>query len=158
MALVKGENSYVDVAEADAYFDDRLDAAAWTDETDPLQKARALITATSMLDNLEWSGVAVSVDQTLAFPRNGSYFDPRLGSNANMDPVPKRVEVATFELAYHLLNNDGLLDDTGLVNEIDAGPINLKDIIPANTIPQTVKRQINPLLNNSGAKTWYRRW
>jgi len=158
MALTKGVNSNVTVAEADAYFETRLDAAAWTDEQDPDQKVRALCTATQMLDNLDWAGVAVSVDQSLAFPRNGCYFDPRVGANVPMNPTPKRVEVATFELAYHLLNNDGLLDDTGAVTELSAGPIKLSHIVPASKIPLSVKRQINPLLINGGANTWYRRW
>jgi hypothetical protein len=158
MALTKGDNSYVTVAEADAYFNDRLDVAAWSEETDELQKARALITATSILDNLEWTGAAVSVDQSLAFPRSGCYFDPRAGAHLKMSPVPKRIEVATFELAYHLLNNDGLLDDTGSVESLQVGPISLKSIESANKIPSSAKRQINPLLLNGGARTWYRRW
>jgi len=156
MALNKGVNSYVDVAEADVYFNDRLDAAAWSDESDSTQKEKALITATHMLNDLEWSGVAVSVDQSLAFPRNGCYFDPRLGVHTSMNPNPKRIEVATFELAYHLLNNDGLLDNTGRVQDLEVGPVKLTRVSSPDKIPQTVKRQINPMLVNRGANSWWR--
>ena len=38
MALTKGANSYATVAEADVYFADRLDVAAWT-AADETQKA-----------------------------------------------------------------------------------------------------------------------
>ena len=48
MALVKGVNSYATVAEADAYFLNRLDVAAWND-ADETQKYQSLITATSFL-------------------------------------------------------------------------------------------------------------
>ena len=156
MAATKGVNSYVDVAEADAYFNDRLDAAAWSDEQNEDQKSRALVTATRMLDDLKWSGVAVSVDQSLAFPRNGCYFDPRVGSHIDMNPTPKRLEVATCELAYHLLNNDGLLDDTGSVESLQVGPVNLQNVTAAQKIPSTVRRHINPLLINRGANSWWR--
>jgi hypothetical protein len=155
MALTKGTNSYVTVAEADAYFEDRLDAAAW-DEATEAQKPQALVTATRILDDLKWTGVAVSVDQSLAFPRSGCYFDPRVGSSVEMSPTPKRIEVATCELAYHLLNNDGLLDDTGSVDSLSAGPINLNNIVGAQKIPDFVRRHINPLLVNRGARSWWR--
>jgi hypothetical protein len=156
MALTKGSNSYVTVAEADAYFADRLDTAAW-DDTTPEQKGMALVTATMVLDELEWTGVAISVDQSLAFPRNGSYFDPKFGVCILLDEeLPKRIEIATYELAYHLLNNDGLLDDTGLVESLQVGPVNLTKVQAAQRIPAVVKRQINPLLRNRGANSWWR--
>lgn len=158
MALTKGSNSYVTVAEADAYFETRLDVAAWEDLTDENQKAKALVTASMILDELEWTGVAISVDQSLAFPRNGSYFDPKLGMCILLDSnVPDRVIVATYELAYHLLNNDGLLDDTGTVEDLQVGPVNLSKVRSAQKIPSFVKRHINPLLLNRGANTWWRR-
>ena len=86
MALIKGTNSYRTVEEADAYFEDRLDAAAWTSASDEL-KGQALVTATAILDNMNWNGYAVSESQSLAFPRIGSYFDPRKGVEVSFDDV-----------------------------------------------------------------------
>lgn len=91
MALNKGINSYVTVAEGEAYFKDRLDSTGWS-SADTTVKANALVTATSILDSLYWTGVAVSSTQPLAFPRAGSYFDPRLGTTVQLANVPKRVE------------------------------------------------------------------
>lgn len=156
MALIKGTNSYATVAEADAYFADRLDVAAWTTGNAD-RKSQALITATSLLDNLDWVGVAVSESQPLAFPRSGTYFDPRIGSDVALsDTVPERIVKATFEMAYHLLNNDGLLDNTGSVKNLSIGSIKLDLVLPANKLPLTIKRVIKPLLINSGSNIWWR--
>ena len=157
MALAKGTNSYATVSEADSYFEDRLDVAAWT-SANATQKAQALITATTLLNDLNWTGVAVSDSQALAFPRVGSYFDPRLGMEVILSDtlVPNRVINASYELAYHLLNNDGLLDDTGSVENLSLGSINLENIVGANKIPSNVKRLIKPLQENSGSHFWWR--
>lgn len=157
MALAKGTNSYATVSEADSYFEDRLDVAAWT-SANATQKAQALVTATRTIDELDWTGIAVSDTQALAFPRVGVYFDPRLGSDVLLDElvIPKRVITATYELAYHLLNNDGLLDDTGTVKNLSIGSINLNVINSPNKIPVHVKRIIRPLQINMGANPWWR--
>jgi hypothetical protein len=157
MALVKGTSSYATVAEADAYFEDRLDVAAWVSASST-QKAQALITATKFLDEFEWTGIAVSESQALAFPRIGTYFDPRIGYEIDLDSTttPTRIVTATYELAYHLINNDGLLDDTGSVKSLSIGSINLQVVLPANKIPGNVKRIIKPLLVNSGTNPWWR--
>lgn len=156
MALTKDVNSYVTVEEAEAYFEDRLDVAAWT-EADVSQKPQALVTATAMLDALTWTGVAVSEVQPLAFPRVGDYFDPRIGALVTLGiSVPSRVITATFELAYHLLNNDGLLDSTGGVVNLTMGPIKLEGIRATGDFPIAVRRVIKPLLVNVGANMWWR--
>jgi hypothetical protein len=155
MALVKGTNSYVTVAEADTAFADRLDVAAWT-SADPTTKAQALVTATAILDDLNWTGVAISVDQPLAFPRSGYYFDPRIGNSISIEDVPQRILTATRELAYHLINNDGLLDDTGSVKDLQVGSISLTSVTPPELMPASVKRLIKPLLLNAGSRGWWR--
>jgi hypothetical protein len=156
MALVKGTNSYVTAVEADAYFSDRLDVAAWI-AADATSKDQALITAASVLDDLSWTGTAISEDQPLAFPRSGYYFDPRLGVHITLtDAIPERVKKANKELAYHLLNNDGILDDNGKVINLNVGSISLSTITAPSLIPAIVKRLIKPLLINSGSNSWWR--
>lgn len=157
MALTKGVNSYVTVAEADLYFADRLDASAWT-SADATSKAQALVTATNVLDDMSWTGTAISESQPLAFPRNGNYFDPRLGSYIYMDgiEVPARILYAVSEMAQHLLNNDGMLDDTGSVDTIAVGPITLNNIKKPSLIPAVAKKMITPLLAGAGSRGWWR--
>lgn len=156
MALVKGTNSYVTVAEADDYFADRLDVAAWT-SADSTQKAQALVSATAMLDQMNWTGVAISESQKLAFPRSGSYFDPKYGAVITLtDATPDRVLSATNELAYHLLNNDGLMDDTGGAKSISVGQIRLDFVEKPNKVPSSIRTLIKPLLLNQGSNSWWR--
>lgn len=156
MALIKGTNAYATSTEADLYFADRLDVAAWTSAT-LAEKDKALVSATSMLDQYEWAGVAVSATQPLAFPRSGSYFDPRVGAEVQLTTtVPTRVVKACYELAYHLLNNDGLLDNTGGADSIKVGPIEIKNIKTAAKKSPAVSALIKPLLANRGSGTWWR--
>lgn len=158
MALVVGVNSYVDVETADLYFTDRLDAAAWTDADETL-KGQALVTATSVLDDMKWAGAMDDAEQALAWPRTGYYFDPRAGGQQSLDGVlaSARLAKACEELAYHLLNNDGLLDDTGGVDTLSLGGLELKGVVDASEVPDTVHRLVKPLLLNSGVNSsWWR--
>jgi hypothetical protein len=157
MALTKGTNSYATVAEADEYFADRLDVASWT-AADATAKAQALVTAAGVLDDQSWTGTAIGESQPLAFPRSAYYFDPRLGTHIsiNESAVPSRIVTANIELACHLLLNDGLLDDSGLVKDLKVGSVALTTIIPPNLIPANVRRLIKPLLVNAGSNSWWR--
>lgn len=156
MALSKGINSYSTVLEADTYFADRLDVAAWT-STDSLTKAQALITATSILDDMSWTGSALVEDQALAFPRTGEYFDPKIGSLMSLgDDVPARIIKASMELAHHLVNNDGLQDDTGSIRRIQVGSITIENNVKPDVLPANVKRLVRPLMVNSGSHSWWR--
>ena len=156
MALLKDTNSYATVIEADAYFEDRLDVAAW-DSAEEDKKSQALVTATAYLNTVVWIGYAISESQPLAFPRVGAYFDPRVGYNIVLpDTVPLRIIEATYELAYHFLNNDGILDDTGTVTDLTVGQISLKIRTNPSVIPNTVNKIITPLLGNSNKNAWWR--
>lgn len=155
MALVKGTNSFADVADFDAYFADRLDVAEAISAT-PDQKYQALISATDLLNELRWVGVAVSDTQPLAFPRNGSYFDPRAGRVVSIVDTPMRVQNACMELAYHLIHNEGLQDISGTADAISVGPISITKPKNPSVIPSKVYTMIQPLLVNRGASIWWR--
>ena len=153
MALVKGTNSFATVEEFDAYCADRVDMAT---DASAENKAQALVSATDMLNELRWTGVAISETQLLAFPRVGTYFDPRVGRPMKMDPTPMRIQTACMELAYHLLVNDSLKDSTGSVENIEIGPIKLVDVKSAPLIPLYIKQIFRPILVNQGASSWWR--
>jgi len=155
MALAKGVNSYVTVAEAEAYFENRLDVAAWTSAV-ATQKEQSLITATYLLDDLVWVGTALNTAQPLAFPRSGYYYDPKYGTTLTIDGVPDRIVRATFELAHHLLSNDGLLDDTGKISSLSVSGISLTTVIPPSVIPRNVRQIVSPLLAGGGQSNWWR--
>ena len=68
MSITVGENSYIDIEEADEYFTGRLHAESWG-ETDNSTKEAALKQATRAIDRQPIRGRKSNKDQTLAFPR-----------------------------------------------------------------------------------------
>ena len=155
MALEKDVNSYTTVAEADAYFADRLGSEKWT-AADNTKKERALITGSRALNDYPWSGSAKST--TLAFPRTGSYYDPALGYDVPMDPVPQRIITASLELALHLLTNPGVLSAQSSFDSISVGDISLDYRSTMPSAPPVVAKIIRPLLiaGGSAGDIWWR--
>ncbi len=100
-------NSFVTVAECDTYCDARLNASAWTDETDDDQKIRALIGATQELSSRAgWIGDRASSTQALAWPRiNAENPDSAWPGHTwyRTTEIPQRVKDATCELALQSL-------------------------------------------------------
>ena len=162
MALVLNTNSYVETADADDYFETRIDSANWFDADDEL-KEQALVTATNLVDDHTWIGSAVSSSQALAWPRSGAhYFDNRLGLHVviSESEVPERVKVAVFEQALHLLNNENLLHvgakeqrfESITVGSISLSDSNSKDDDTTFEIrPSMVMRPLKPLIHRGAA-------
>lgn len=155
MPLSKGTNAYATVEEADAHFADRLGSAAWS-AASPHRRGLALMTAASMLDTMPWSGEAVSRDQPMAFPRAGSYFDPRLGTEVEMSGIPGRVAQASMDLALHLVANDDVLESGPSVRNLSVGSISLEFVQKTPKMPQHVRALVGPLLEGGGARLWWR--
>ncbi|QGH74599.1 head-tail adaptor Ad1 [Bacteriophage DSS3_VP1] len=169
MALTVGTNSYVTVAEADAYFGDRLNADSWTSASVAI-KEQALVTATRFVDERSWIGQAVSSSQKLGWPRNGAtYLDPKLGVQISVpnDEVPERVKSAVFEQALHFINNGAVLGSSSNVYEsITVGSISLTDANSKSKVSKTASSVISlvgPLVRfgsngSGGGNTWWRAW
>ena len=163
MALEQYVNCYVSLEEAEEYFDTRIDAAAWF-AADTEDKESALVTATLILDENQFIGVAVSSDQSLGWPRSGAmYLDPKLGLWIEIpeDEIPARLQKAVFEQAYHLLTNENLLDGKSQnFEEISVGSISIKDSNSDTTRTPMVnglaKKLLRPLLANQGTTSWWR--
>lgn len=97
--ITAGQNSYVDLATADAHFDSRLHADAWTAATDDT-KEKALLMAAILLDgHIRWNGAKAFPDQPLEWPRVGLSWIPA-------GTVPKSVQLAQMELALLLITKD----------------------------------------------------
>ena len=153
MALVLNTNSYVEIADADTYFETRIDSAEWTSATDEI-KEQALVTASQLVDNHAWIGSAVSSSQALAWPRkNAIYIDDRLGLQVTIaqNEIPSRVKTAVYEQALHLVNNEDLLAGTTQTFEsISVGSISLtdsnSDVTRTSIKPSVVMRPLRPLM------------
>jgi len=161
MAIQYKTNSYVTLDEANAYFANRSDSANWLSLNNN-RKEDLLVTATNYLDDsVEFVGVAVSTSQPLAWPRLGSYFDPKYGSTVLLPEteVPDRVKRATNEMALHLIDNPGVLSSSAIVDEIKVGAISLKDIRNPSKAPHTVRLALGPLRRGfGGTSAMWRSW
>jgi len=166
MTLTVNTNSYVSVADADTYFETRIDSANWTAASTTLKES-ALVTATFLVDDHAWIGSAVSSSQALAWPRNNAvYNDTRLGLNITLGNtvIPSQVKEAVYEQALHLVDNEDVLQGQGQTFEsISIGSIALSDSNSSSNIPMKpslVLKKIRPLLNKSYAmgtgSSWWR--
>ena len=88
--ITVGENSYIDIEEANVYFAGRLYAESWG-ETSDADKEKALRQATKEIDRQLLKGRKTTDTQELAFPR---YPDTE---------VPEAVKEACCEIALALL-------------------------------------------------------
>lgn len=142
-------NAYATVAEATAYFDERLDTDDWDNASSDEQK-RALIMATRRIDQETFEGEKADLDpedQSLEWPRVGA--DGPNGHVFDNDELPTRLKQATYELALVLLGDTGFLDDTGLegFEEVAVGPVSVtpRHVQKGGELPETVKRLLGPL-------------
>jgi hypothetical protein len=119
-------NSYVTLADANAYFETVPDSATWTNKTDD-QKNRALISATRWIDSLNYLGDRCDEDQALKWPRNNYDVD---GVELECSLIPAQIKYATYELARALANDTGAITDstgtTGLYDEVKLGDLQVK--------------------------------
>lgn len=137
-------NSYLSVAEADAYLEAHTDSQAWLDLGDE-DKKRQLISATRKLDLLIYAGRKSTQAQALQWPRIGIY--DRDGYS--VWGVPQRLKDATCELVAHwLTEEDNLAGDFELENleSVEIGPIKytVRDGVYSD-LPGNVKDRINSI-------------
>lgn len=160
MALVKGQNSFVTVAEADSYFADRSAVSQW-DSASITSKEQAVVSAWSVLEQLPWKGYTTTEDQPVAFPRVGSYYDRSRGRSIEFDSdateAPNRVKRGQYELAFHLLRNPTILNKSSQVRSLVAGGIELEIISEASELTPSVRREIEPLVAGGFGSTLQRR-
>lgn len=100
MALTVGTDSYISVADADAYFENQLFSDAWTNATTDT-KEKALKMATAKIDMQPLKGRKSVETQTLQFPR--MLYSDHAGMWWADAEVPQIVKNATCEEAQAIL-------------------------------------------------------
>lgn len=101
---------YVNLSQAQAYFDERLNTLAWDSATDT-DKVKALKTATRLINNLKFAGQRNLITQPNEFPRI---------FNSMSINVPQAIMDATCEIAYQLLDDVDInfeVGNTGVISE-----------------------------------------
>ena len=141
-------NSYLTVAEADAYMLARPFSSAWTGADSA--KEAALIQAARLLDAMfVWLGEPVNQTQRRAFPRSG--LEHNNGTPVLTDDHPWEIEEAQAELAFLLIQSDPTVQsDAALqgLSSLKAGPVELKwrddisKIVSGLLVPDSVKALI----------------
>jgi len=102
-------NTYSTLAEANTYFESRLNATVWAGETDP-NKNIALAMATRLFDQgIDWNGLKAASTQALGYPRIG-VTDPE-GYLVDESSIPDFLKEATAEFAMWLLSSDRTVED-----------------------------------------------
>ena len=131
-------NSYVTLAEAEAYFETTPHDEHWTGSNDA--KNRLLITATRYLDVFSYYGERCEPTQALKWPRKDYTVD---GVELTCASIPDQIKTATFELAHALLHDGNILTHssgkTGVYEGVKLGELEVK---------YNPKTQTSGLVNN----------
>lgn len=104
-SIVANANSYVSLADANAYFVDRGNPSTWTNAVNESRQA-ALIYATTWLDqNFNWYSHVQDTSQRLGWPRI-QYYDSDLKMIGGTGVIPWQLKNACCELALQWLKDD----------------------------------------------------
>lgn len=139
-------NSYVTLAEADAYFENSFGRSLWGPA---LQGDRevCIITASRYLDQfMTWAGQKASADQGMEWPRTGTY--DKTGRAYPSDIIPGPVKFATFELAYFILDNGGLSFTSQTIDRVKVGSVDVE--FSENSVDEGIPSFVEALISHIG--------
>lgn len=145
--LTVGQNAYLSLPDAQAIADTRLFADPWNAATDA-NKARALVTATSLLDRMGWQGRKLAPTQRLAWPRVADRAP--LGYPLATE-TPDAIKTASVELAIHLLTTGALGGGPPIMQRMLGDSMEMFYPTIADEFPKHVRRLIEPHLRASSA-------
>jgi len=155
MPLTVGTNSYITVANADAYLVYAINAGNWS-ASDTAIKESALISATRMLDRQPWAGskTQAAPTQLLQWPRTG--LTDRDGNALSDSVVPQEIIDATCELAVELINNPALAsqpDTSSNIKRVKADTVEIEYIRAKNgpRFPTIITELIGLWLSSLGS-------
>jgi hypothetical protein len=165
MSIELFTNSYITLEEANTLLE--AQSSTWSDASDE-QREKALVQATTMLDDQVWLGQVVDVDQPLSWPRlDFSYYDHSFNRviQVTQGTIPRRLKLAVSRQALHLLSYPSLFEESTVQDfeRLKLGPLEVEDRDDnqkrsISRIPySSVKKLLEPLLDNRFAsRTWWR--
>lgn len=146
--LIVGANTYLTLNDANTIAATCLANGAWANALDNA-RIRALITATSLLDRLRYTGRKLAPTQTLSFPRVSQATPPGYPLTTE---IPAAVEQATVELALHLLEN-GEPSDKPVQSQMLGDSMVMFFPTVADELPKRVRRLVAPYLETPSTNT-----
>lgn len=139
-------NSYVTLAEADAYFADSFGRSAWGIAAQGDREV-CIITASRYLDQyMTWMGEKASSIQAMEWPRMGTY--DKTGRSYPNDIIPGPVRFATFELAYYILDNGGLSFASQSIDRVKVGSVDVE--FSENYVDEGIPSFVEALVQHIG--------
>lgn len=142
-----GLNSYVSLDDASGLAAQRLFTGAWSVATDDA-RAQALMTATALLDRMQWQGRPLTRAQPLAWPRIADHCPPGFPLSAD---IPQPIADATVELAIYLLGTGELPGGPAVMQRMLGDSMVMHFAHVADELPKHVRRLIEPFLRSSSA-------
>lgn len=142
---------YADLAAADDYAQAGIHADGWLDDPDEDRRARALVTATRLLDRQRWRGERTDPTQELEWPRTGI-------SGVPDDELPGDLVAGAIELAIALHAGSEVQDRTTTENDVKnlrAGSVSLeffRGIPPGTRFPTIVQELVGRWLRGAGLR------
>jgi hypothetical protein len=144
-------NSYVSLAEAVAYFADRIHAGNWYDLSTN-DREKVLITSTSIIDwYVDWKGSKTSQEQAREWPRTGVITSD---GSIPSDVIPIQVKVAVYAFSLSSAVKDRVADGSldGL-SEVRASSLMIKtDDGVYNSNPSAIPDKIWKILQGLTVK------
>lgn len=157
-SITVGTNSWADLAAADAYIDNSVQADQWSALSFDA-KNRAMITAFRILDRASWAGERTDEAQLTSHPRTGLMLE---GQEVDSSAVHPRVIQGQFELALAIgldasLANSPTGSSASGVKAVGAGSARVEffnnnpaaDIASSRRFPTAVHELISPFLSGS---------
>lgn len=142
-------NSYVSVADADAYIAIRLYSDEWN-AADTATKQAALATATATIDELyQWKGEKATSTQELHWPATGAV--DCNGDDINSTTIPNAVKNAVCEQALYLLKFDALQTPTSIMQGLSAATVgSLSATFDKYATPEKLQTRVQSILRCYG--------
>ena len=118
-------NSYLTLAECDAYIHARPFHSSWDLVTDDDERKASILWATRKLSEYNWRGYIADTSQALPFPRTGLYDND--GRDYSSIAYPEWLKIACAELAFFMATEDRMSDSgTEGFSEIKVASIAVK--------------------------------
>jgi len=155
-------NTYISLADAEIYFESRLNITDWSGETDA-NKNIALAQACRMLDQyVDWIGEPSNDSQALEWPRvNADYEANGVEVYVDSDEIPVLLKYAQCELAISLFSNNTQqpsgLNGFSSISIPGAIHLTVEGSGSQSVIPSVILRMVRYLGNTSSAAVELRR-